>query len=163
MPARAAADARCLACGALRQFPVRDTVFERLVARFRGDLLAALHSEPDGPARHLRAYVRSIQAQALHAPAHPGRPARGALLLGSPPYRMIWSEFAEEVCAGDAFDPARSAAVRHAAEALWYKHAWASSYITIHATSAVSEALGALLHTIASAAPTPCEHGAMDP
>ncbi len=131
-----------------RATEARDAVFERLLAGFREGLLVALHSEPDGPARHLRAYVRSIQGNAQSRLARPGR---GALLLGRPPYRMIWSEFAEELCAGDAFDPAQSVAVRHAAEALWYKHVRAPSSTSIHAT-ATFDALGALLNAISSMA-----------
>lgn len=126
-------------------------MFERLLAHFRGDLLWALHNEPDGPTRHLRAYVRSIQAHAVR----PARPGRGALLLGRPPYRMIWSEFADELCASDVLDPAQSAAVRHAAEALWYQHARASSSsTTIHATAAF-DALGALLHALGASREPP--------
>jgi hypothetical protein len=148
-----AADLRCASCAALRQRAALDAVFEHLLAGFREGLLLVLQSEPDGPARHLRAYVRSIQGHALHPVARPGR---WALVFCRPRYRAIWSEFAQELCAGDAFDPAQSAAVRHAAEALWYNHALASpstTLLTASCTPAPAESVGALLRTLPGAAP----------
>lgn len=97
-----------------------DAMFERLVRAFRGDVLRALETEPEGPARLLRAYLRSVCDHTLRQ----GRAQSRALqLLMQPQYEDIWRDFVAEACAGDTVDADLSQQCRAAVEALWLRHA----------------------------------------
>lgn len=100
--------------------PPLDARFDALVLDFRQDLLQRLGEEPDGPARHLRAYVRCICARLLH-----GRQwaADSAFALTRRHYKDIWLDFVEEMCAHDTLDEGVSWRCRAAVEALWLAHA----------------------------------------
>lgn len=93
-----------------------DRAFELLVRAFRHDLLRALAEEPAGPARHVRAYLRSVCDDALRHP-RAGRNAARLLLL--PAYQQVWLDFVDEACAGDGVNGGLSRRCRSAAEGLW--------------------------------------------
>lgn len=95
-----------------------DLLFERLVRAFRADLLRALQGEPAGPARCLRAYLRSVCDHALRPDR---RQARALQLLMQPPYETIWRDFVAEALAGDTVDGDLAQQCRAAAEALWLR------------------------------------------
>jgi len=97
-----------------------DAIFEQIVRAFRGDVLRALETEPAGPARLLRAYLRSVCDHALRQ----GRAQSRALqLLMQPQYEGIWRDFVAEACACDTVDADLSQQCRAAVEALWLRHA----------------------------------------
>ena len=98
-----------------------DELFEYHVSLFRHALEEALGAEAPGPARHVRAYVRAVCVSAMAM--GPNERAAVASLMCAPEYRVIWSDFIDEVCSGDAVDPATQMACRYAAEGLWLDHA----------------------------------------
>lgn len=98
-----------------------DELFEYHVSLFRHALEDALGMEAPGPARLLRAYVRAVCASAMAM--GPNERAAVASLMCTPEYRVIWSDFIDEVCSGDAMDPATQMICRYAAEGLWLDYA----------------------------------------
>jgi len=98
-----------------------DGLFEYHISLFRHALGKALDAEALGPARHLRAYVRAVCASAKAM--GPNERAAVALLLYTPEYRVIWSDFIDEVCSSDSMEPARQMICRYAVEGLWLDHA----------------------------------------
>lgn len=97
----------------------QDARFDALVLDFRQALLQLLHEEPEGRARHLRAYVRCVCAQLLY-----GRQwaEQAAFALTHRHYKDIWRDFVEEMCASDLVDEGVSWRCRSAVEALWLAH-----------------------------------------
>lgn len=97
----------------------QDARFEALVLDFRQALLQRLGEEPEGRARHLRAYVRCVCAQLLY-----GRQwaEQAAFVLTRRHYKDIWLDFVEEMCANDLVDEGVSWRCRSAVEALWLAH-----------------------------------------
>lgn len=97
----------------------QDARFDALVLDFRQALLQLLREEPEGPARHLRAYVRCVCAQLLY-----GRQwaEQAAFVLTRRHYKDIWLDFVEEMCASDLVDEGVSWRCRSAVEALWLAH-----------------------------------------
>ncbi|RYF23881.1 MAG: hypothetical protein EOO33_13060, partial [Comamonadaceae bacterium] len=78
-----------------------DSLFVRALGSMRAQWLQALATEPPVPARHLRAYVRSVCDQALQPRT---RPSSLLQLLVRPQYQAIWCDFVAEACAGDSVD-----------------------------------------------------------
>lgn len=94
-----------------------DRLFEAVVAQFRDLLLAALAAEPPGPARRIRAYIRASATGAMALGASDMHRLRR--LFQDPEFRGIWSEFADEACAGDTLDDCAMRACRHTLAGLW--------------------------------------------
>ena len=111
-----------------------DAVFERLIRAFRAEWLSALATEAPGPARHVRAYVRSVCDCALQ---HPRARARALQLLMQPCYQTIWRDFAAEACAQDTADHDLSQRCRAAVEGLWLRWARSHSAAPFHGTASV--------------------------
>ena len=131
VPVHASAPTRALGAeGAAPTAARLEAVFLRALAAARSQWLAALATEPAGPARQLRAYVRSVCDHAA-ALAHPARhPARHPLYwraltqaLLHPDYQATWCDFVAEGCAADSVDHDLSLRCRAAAEGLWLRHA----------------------------------------
>lgn len=98
-----------------------DGLFEYHISLFRHALGKALDAEALGPARHLRAYVRAVCASAIVM--GPNERAAVASLMCNPEYRVIWSDFIDEVCSSDSMEPATQMTCRYTVEGLWLDHA----------------------------------------
>ncbi|MDR0225991.1 MAG: hypothetical protein LBI66_06185 [Burkholderiaceae bacterium] len=94
-------------------------IFERVILRFREDLLRCLAQEPPGPARHLRAYVRCV---CEHALSRRRGHRTAAQVLTRARFQNIWIDFVDEVCAGDSVDDGIAQQCRSMAEDLWVIH-----------------------------------------
>jgi hypothetical protein len=97
-----------------------DKIFDRMILTFRTRLHDALRSEPDGPTRYLRAYIRCVCAQ-IADPS--GDAAIVIRILAKPEYRKVWTDFVDEVCASDTSNTTQSKNCRRAVEHLWDCHA----------------------------------------
>lgn len=96
-----------------------DAVFTQALGAMRAQWLQALATEPAGPARQVRAYVRTLCGQALQP-----RPRRLLLqVLMQPQYQTVWCDFVAEGCAGDTVDHDLSMQCRAAVEGLWFRQA----------------------------------------
>ena len=53
----------------------------------------------------------------------PNERAAVASLMCNPEYRVIWSDFIDEVCSSDSMEPATQMTCRYTVEGLWLDHA----------------------------------------
>ncbi|WP_311221100.1 MULTISPECIES: hypothetical protein [unclassified Acidovorax] len=111
-----------------------DAVFERLIRAFRAKWLSALATEAPGPARHVRAYVRSVCDCALQ---HSGAQELALQLLMQPCYQTIWHDFVAEACAQYTADHDPSQHCRAAVEGLVLCWAGAHSAAAFHGMASV--------------------------
>ena len=104
----------------LRREARLEHVFVLLLRAFRSAMLIALEDEPPGPARHVRAYVRTVCEYTQRLPrAH----ARALNLLQIAAHKEIWDEFVDEACANDEVAIELSVHCRSTVERLWLLHA----------------------------------------
>lgn len=95
-----------------------DGLFNDLFDGFARHFAATLAHEPPGPARCIRAYIRSAYDDSLEAQ----RNGRALMLfaVASDSYQQRWSQFLEQALAPDQLDPACLLACRLFADGLWF-------------------------------------------
>lgn len=94
-----------------------DQLIEHHVAIFRNAILRALASEKASDARYLRSYIRAV-CELILLMSLDDRMTTSELMLSSE-YRVIWSDFMNEVCSADSIDMTLQMTCRYALEGLW--------------------------------------------
>lgn len=106
--------------GQLSGEPFLDAMLERCMLTIRAHLGRVLEVEPEGPARHLRAYIRAL---CLCISGEPSNTLSAiSLVFSTPAYRRTWFDFIDEACAMDETDVSLQMTCRYAVEGLCTHH-----------------------------------------
>ncbi len=95
-----------------------DGLFEALFESFAVLYKDALSQEPDGPARHVRAYVRAAACDNERTRSD-GR-ALILLAIGNPKYQQDWAGFLGQMFQADTMESATKIACRLFADGIWF-------------------------------------------
>ncbi|QHJ01330.1 TetR family transcriptional regulator [Xylophilus rhododendri] len=89
-------------------------MFEQFVLQYRQEL----GRTPEGPARHIQAYVRT--AHVSDPAAVEAGKALTLLAIGNPQYQQEWAGFLDQMFLADRLEPATHLACRLFADGLWF-------------------------------------------
>ncbi|MBJ7263315.1 MAG: TetR/AcrR family transcriptional regulator [Burkholderiaceae bacterium] len=95
-----------------------DGLFAHLFEIFAAQYAEQLTLEPDGPARHVRAYIRASLANAQDA----GQSGRAITLMAinNPVYQTQWAHLLGQMLKSDALDRGTQLACQLFADGLWF-------------------------------------------
>ncbi|MGG4775957.1 TetR/AcrR family transcriptional regulator [Alcaligenaceae bacterium 429] len=116
-----------------------DALFDHVYEGFEELYNDALAQEPEGPARHIRAYV--IAASRSGSEEKLWGQTLVLLAVGNANYQARWQRSLEDIAKADSLDPGKQLACRLFADGLWYSLVIGPDHHMDHVQSALQHIL----------------------